>query len=60
MNYWAYQVKLLEKVLPFLEDRHVLVVHCRGMDGDCGTETVYTTLPHNLIKEKLILLCPII
>ena len=38
MKYWAYQVELLEKVLPFLEDRHVLVVYCRGMDGDCGTE----------------------
>lgn len=38
MKYWAYQVELLEKVLPFLEDRHVLVIHCRGMQGDCGTE----------------------
>ena len=38
MKYWAYQVELLEKVLPALEDRHVLVIHCRGMDGDCGTE----------------------
>ena len=38
MKYWAYQVELLEKVRPFLEDRHVLVVRCCGMDGDCGTE----------------------
>lgn len=38
MKYWAYQVELLEKVLPLIEDRHVLVIHCRGMEGDCGTE----------------------
>jgi len=38
MKYWAYQVEMLEKMLPFLEDRHVLVIHCRGMEGDCGTE----------------------
>ncbi|KAH3842572.1 hypothetical protein DPMN_116069 [Dreissena polymorpha] len=28
MKYWAYQVEMLEKMLPFLEDRHVLVIHC--------------------------------
>ncbi|KAH3811585.1 uncharacterized metal-dependent hydrolase YcfH-like [Dreissena polymorpha] len=38
MTYWAYQVELLEKILPFLEDRHVLVIHFRGMEGDCSTE----------------------
>ena len=38
LKYWAYQVELLEKVLPYLEDRHVLLIHCRGMIGDCGTE----------------------
>ena len=36
---WASQVKLLEKVFPLIEDRHVLLIYCRGMDGDCcGTE----------------------
>ncbi|KAH3822973.1 hypothetical protein DPMN_124767 [Dreissena polymorpha] len=35
---WAYQVEMLEKILPFLEDRHVLVIHCHGMEDDCGTE----------------------
>ncbi|KAH3886950.1 hypothetical protein DPMN_010963 [Dreissena polymorpha] len=38
MKYWEYQVEMLEKMLPFLEDRHVLVIHCRGMEEDCGTE----------------------
>ena len=22
-----------------IEDHHVLVIHCHGMVGDCGTET---------------------
>ena len=35
---WSSQLILLEKVLPLLQDRHVLILHCRGMDGDCGTE----------------------
>ena len=39
MKYWAFQVELLEKVLPLFEDRHVLVIHCREMEGDaCDTE----------------------
>ena len=39
-KYWAYQIDLLEKVLPKL-DRHVLVIHCRGMKDDCGTEALF-------------------
>lgn len=50
MRYWAYQVELLEKVLPCLEDRHVLVIHCRGMKGDCGTEA-FLLLLHYLKKH---------
>lgn len=45
LKYWAYQVELLEKLLPSLEDRHVLVIHCRGMHGDCGTEAFLLLLP---------------
>ena len=50
MKYWAYQVDLLKKVLPYLEDRHILVIHCRGMDGDCGTEA-FLLLLHILRKH---------
>ena len=47
---WASQVKLLEKVFPLIEDRHVLVIHCRGMDGDCGTEA-FMLLLHFMKKN---------
>jgi TatD DNase family protein len=50
MKHWAYQAELLEKVLPLLEDRHVLVLHCRGMQGDCGTEA-FLLLLHLLKKH---------
>ena len=50
LKYWAYQVELLEKVLPYLEDRHVLLIHCRGMIGDCGTEA-FLLLLHFLKKN---------
>ena len=50
MKYWAFQVDLLKELLPFLEDRHVLVIHCRGMAGDCGTEA-YLLLLHFLKKS---------
>ena len=49
MKFWANQVELLQKLLPFLEDRHVLVIHCRGMHGDCGTEA-FLLLLHFLRK----------
>ena len=48
---WASQVKLLEKVFPLIEDRHVLVIHCRGMDADCGTEA-FMLLLH--FMEKMV------
>ena len=47
LKYWAYQVEFLEKVLPYLEDRHVLVIHCRGMIGDCSTEAFLLLLHFN-------------
>lgn len=50
MRHWANQVDLLELILPALEDRHVLVLHCRGMDGDCGTEA-FLLLLHFLRKH---------
>ena len=48
---WASQVKLLEKVFPLIEDRHVLVIHCRGKDGDCGTEAFMLLL--HFMKKKV-------
>ena len=50
LKYWAYQVELLEKVLPYLEDRHVLVIHCRGLKGDCETGA-FLLLLHFLKKN---------
>lgn len=47
---WSYQLDLLEKVLLYLEDRHVLVIHCRAMEDDCGTE-VYLLLLRFLRKK---------
>jgi len=35
---WHTQNALLRRVLPLIEPRHVVVVHCRGMDGDDGLE----------------------
>ena len=32
-------LKLLERVMSMIEDHHVLVIHCHGMEGDCCTET---------------------
>ena len=29
----------LERMLSLIEDCHALVIHCHGMEGDCGTET---------------------
>lgn len=50
-RHWSYQLELLEKVLPYLEDRHVLVIHCRGMDDDCGTEAFF--LLRHFLKKKV-------
>ncbi|MCG8048540.1 MAG: TatD family hydrolase [Candidatus Thiodiazotropha endolucinida] len=47
MKNWHLQVDLLNRVLPLLQDHHVLVIHCRGMKNDCGTE-VYLLLLHVL------------
>lgn len=47
MKNWHLQVDLLHKVLPLLQDEHVLVIHCRGMRNDCGTEA-YLLLLHVL------------
>ncbi|XP_033747059.1 uncharacterized protein LOC117332283 [Pecten maximus] len=37
-EYWHQQVVVLEKILPLVEPRHVLVLHCRGISGDSGAE----------------------
>ncbi|KAJ8306301.1 LOW QUALITY PROTEIN: hypothetical protein KUTeg_016846 [Tegillarca granosa] len=48
-EYWHLQLNLLQEVLPLLRKNRVLVIHCRGMKGDCGTE-VYMLLLHYLRK----------
>ncbi|XP_033731240.1 uncharacterized protein LOC117341721 [Pecten maximus] len=40
---------MLEKILPLVEPRHVLVLHCRGMSGDSGAEA-YLLLLHYVKK----------
>ena len=40
MKHWHLQVDLLHKVLPLLQDHHTLVIHCRGMRNDYGTEVL--------------------
>ena len=47
---WASQVKLLQKVFPLIEDRHVLVIYCRGMDGDCCGTEAFMLLLHPMKK----------
>ncbi|KAH3821159.1 hypothetical protein DPMN_122919 [Dreissena polymorpha] len=34
---WHHQFQLVERLLPSVKQRHVLVVHCRGMPGDSST-----------------------
>jgi Tat protein secretion system quality control protein TatD with DNase activity len=50
-NTWMDQLMKLEKVLPFLEARHVLILHCRGLTRDAD-ETL-TTLLHLLVARGL-------
>ncbi|XP_053379961.1 uncharacterized protein LOC123533598 [Mercenaria mercenaria] len=40
---WSYQVDLLEKILPELQDQHVLIVHCRGMRGGLRNRSFSTS-----------------
>jgi len=40
----SLQIRFKERVLPFLEARHFLVLHCRGMNGEEGTEAYLTLL----------------
>ncbi|XP_060081308.1 3'-5' ssDNA/RNA exonuclease TatD-like [Ylistrum balloti] len=47
---WPEQMDLLERVLTLLRVRHTLVLHCRGMPGDTGTET-YMLLLHLVRKN---------
>ncbi|XP_053389778.1 uncharacterized metal-dependent hydrolase YcfH-like [Mercenaria mercenaria] len=51
IKYWSYQVELLEKVLPLLEDHHILIIHCRGMKGNCGTEAFLLLL--HFLQQKV-------
>ncbi|KAH3884413.1 hypothetical protein DPMN_008391 [Dreissena polymorpha] len=35
---WHLQMELLRLTIPLVKGNHVLVLHCRGMEDDCGTE----------------------
>ena len=41
---WLGQAILLKRVLSFLKERHVLVLHCRGADGDIHGKEVHMCL----------------
>ncbi|KAH3844776.1 hypothetical protein DPMN_087038 [Dreissena polymorpha] len=42
-------MKLLRLTIPLIKGHHVLVLHCRGMTDDCGTEAFLLLL--NLLKS---------
>ncbi|XP_052259027.1 uncharacterized protein LOC127863522 [Dreissena polymorpha] len=37
-NWHLQQIELLRLTIPLVKGNHVLVLHCRGMKDDCGTE----------------------
>lgn len=41
MKYRSCQVNFLHKLLPAVENRHVHMLHCRGMKGACGTVATF-------------------
>ena len=43
---WNSQLQVLGKVLGFLQDRHVLVLHCRGVEKEDPSEVYSTVLMH--------------
>ncbi|XP_069103070.1 LOW QUALITY PROTEIN: uncharacterized protein [Argopecten irradians] len=49
VEFWHHQMVMLEKILPLVEPRHVVVLHCRGLAGDSGTEA-YLLLLHFVKK----------
>ncbi|KAH3890667.1 hypothetical protein DPMN_014752 [Dreissena polymorpha] len=42
-------MELLRLTIPLIKGHHVLVLHCRGMVDDCGTEAFMLLL--NLLKS---------
>ncbi|KAH3691240.1 hypothetical protein DPMN_193188 [Dreissena polymorpha] len=46
---WHLQMDLLRLTIPLVKGNHVLVLHCRGMKDDCGTEAFMLLL--NLLKR---------
>ncbi|KAH3834935.1 hypothetical protein DPMN_108268 [Dreissena polymorpha] len=48
---WAYQSKLLQRLTPLVKREHVLVIHCRGIKDDCGTEAFLLLLHH--LKKRI-------
>ena len=47
---WGIQQDCLQTVLQFLEPRHVLVLHCRGMRGQ-SSEEAYCSMLYQLISS---------
>lgn len=45
---WGAQQDLLAEILPLVEERHVLVLHCRGMDSK-DSEDAFTTLLYQCV-----------
>lgn len=43
---WYPQLQILNKVVGFLQDRHVLVLHCRGIMNEDPSEVYSTVLMH--------------
>lgn len=43
---WNSQLQVLNKVIGFLQDRHVLVLHCRGVEKEDPSEVYSTVLMH--------------
>lgn len=47
-RFWGNQQRVLSRALPLLKNRHVLVVHCRGMELSGQVSEAYTTLLYHL------------
>lgn len=48
---WSYQQKFLHKILPFLQQHHVLVLHCRGQRTENPSEVFNTVLKY--LKDRV-------
>ncbi|XP_060584406.1 3'-5' ssDNA/RNA exonuclease TatD-like [Ruditapes philippinarum] len=57
-EFWGSQLRILNSALSFLQDRHVLIIHCRSMARTGDTSEAYMTLLFHLQprvrKEQII------